>query len=319
MADPVFAQNLFRGTADSYDKFRLPYPRPLIDDLARRTGADGTGRLLDLGCGTGQICFALRDRFADIWAVDQEPDMTALVRQKAEASGNGACFHVLTCAAEELDAPAAGFDLVTMGNAFHRMQRDAVAANVLRWLRPGGHLALLWGGGPTDGTAPWQQTLRDVGEHWRHRAGIVDRVPAGHEAARQARPDAEVLREAGFEMTGRYEFGFSHEWTADEIAGHAFSTSVLSEAALGDLAPEFAADLQRVLLAAEPSGRFRQDGTFACDLACRPSAGPPAGPALCASAPAATDPMAVPAERPLDQIVRHQAGRSHRLGARPSR
>jgi SAM-dependent methyltransferase len=270
MADPVFERNLFRGTADYYEKFRLPYPRPLIDDLARRTGADGTGTLLDLGCGTGQICFPLRDRFARVWAVDQEPDMTALVCQKAEASGNAARFRVLTCAAEELDAPAAGFDLVTMGNAFHRMQRDAIAANVLRWLRPGGYLALLWGGGPTDGTAPWQQALRDAGERWRHRAGIMDRVPPGWEAAREARPDAVILREAGFEMAGRYEFGFSHEWTADEVAGHAFSTSVLSEAALGDLAPEFAAELRRVLLAAEPSGRFRQDSTFDYELARRP-------------------------------------------------
>jgi hypothetical protein len=110
-----------------------------------------------------------------------------------------------------------------------------------------------------------------VSARWRRRAGIMDRVPAGWAAAREERPDAVILREAGFEVAGRSEFGFSHEWTPDEVAGHAFSTSVLSEAALGDLAPEFVADLGRVLLAAEPSGRFRQDSTFACELARRPS------------------------------------------------
>lgn len=196
--------------------------------------------------------------------------MTALVRQKAEASGEAARFRIRTCAAEELDAPSAGFDLVTIGNAFHRMQRDAIAAKVLRWLRPGGYLALLWGRGPEAGPASWQQALSDLSERWRHHAGIMDRVPAGYQAAREERPDLVILREAGFEIAGRCEFGFSHEWTADEIAGHAFSTSVLSEAALGDLAPAFTADLRRALLAAEPSGRFRQDSTFALELARRP-------------------------------------------------
>jgi hypothetical protein len=33
-------------------------------------GADGSRRHLDLACGTGQISFAMQDRFAEIWAVD---------------------------------------------------------------------------------------------------------------------------------------------------------------------------------------------------------------------------------------------------------
>lgn len=270
MGDPVFRTDLYRGAAGHYDRFRLPYPAALIDDLVRRTGADGTGRLLDLACGTGQITFALRTYFGQIWAVDQEPDMTALASQKAEALGDAARFRFLTCAVEDLDAPAGGFDLVTMGNAFHRVQRDVVAARALRWLRPGGFFALLWGGGPNRGSAQWQDTLREVLARWQRRTGQDDRIPAGHEAAQRERPDLLILQEAGFEPAKRYEFGFSHEWTADELAGHAFSTAVLSEAALGDLAPDFAADLRRELLAVEPSGRFPQVSTFACELARRP-------------------------------------------------
>jgi SAM-dependent methyltransferase len=53
---------------------------------------------------------------------------------------------------EELDAPPGAFDLVTIGNAFHRLPRDVVAAKIRRWLGPGGHLALLWGNGPRPAT-----------------------------------------------------------------------------------------------------------------------------------------------------------------------
>lgn len=87
MAGPVFRRDLYRGTAGYYDRIRPPYPAGLIGDLADRAGADGTGRLLDLACGTGQLGFALQDRFAEIWAVDQEPEMVAVVRDKAQAAG----------------------------------------------------------------------------------------------------------------------------------------------------------------------------------------------------------------------------------------
>jgi SAM-dependent methyltransferase len=60
MADPEFRRDLYRGTARDYDRFRVPYPQALIDDLAGRSGADGQGRLLDLACGTGQVTFALQ-------------------------------------------------------------------------------------------------------------------------------------------------------------------------------------------------------------------------------------------------------------------
>src|SRR5215475_10386153 len=117
MADPAFRADLYRGTASAYDRFRPPYPAGLIADLSARTGADGRGRLLDLACGTGQVAFALAACFAEVWALDQEPGMIDLARQKAARSGDAARFRFLTGTAEQLAAPAGHFDLVTVGNA----------------------------------------------------------------------------------------------------------------------------------------------------------------------------------------------------------
>jgi SAM-dependent methyltransferase len=275
VADPEFRTDLYIGTAADYDRFRPPYPQALIDDLAARSGATGSGWLLDLACGTGQIAFAMRGKFAEIWAVDQEPDMVAVVREKALADG-AAEIYTEVAAAEQLSAPAAAFDLVAVGNAFHRMARDTVAAKVATWLRPGGCLALLWGGSPWDGDAPWQQELVSFMNSWRRRAqaatGGAARVPAGHEQARAARPDAAVLRDAGFEMAGAWQFPVEHDWTADTIVGYMFSTAVLSRRALGDLAPRFEADLRAELTPyAGADGLLRQTISFACDLARRPA------------------------------------------------
>jgi SAM-dependent methyltransferase len=270
VADSGFRRDLFRGTARYYDEFRVPYPRGLIDDLAARVGEGG--RLLDLACGTGQISFALHARYREVWAVDQEPEMIAVVRQKAEAAGIGN-IRPLTAAAEDLEAPGQSFDLAAVGNAFHRLPRDLVAARVLRWLRPGGCLALVWGDSPWSGEEPWQRALASTMKRWRARAD-GGRLPAGYERDRRERPDLAVLREAGFHVVGSHQFTAAYEWTPDTLAGFLFSTSVLSRPALGDRAAGFEEDLRREMLACAPAGRWRQDISFGYQLARRPAKGP---------------------------------------------
>jgi SAM-dependent methyltransferase len=270
MADLEFRRDLFRGTAGYYERFRVPYPPSLIDDLAQRSGASGAGRLLDLACGTGQLSFALHGRFAEVWAVDQEPDMVALVREKARATGLGS-IRPLISAAEDLSAPGESFDLVAIGNAFHRLPRETVAARAFGWLRPGGYLALVWGGSPWEGAEPWQRALSATMQRWRARAGAGDRIPPGYERDRRERPDLAILRRSGFAVIGAYEFPVAHEWTPETLVGFVFSTGVLSRVALGDLAPGFEEDLRHELLGCVPAGRFPQVLEFGYQLAQSPT------------------------------------------------
>ena len=267
MAHPEFRRDLFRGTAPYYDRFRVPYPRVLIDDLTARAGEGG--RLLDLACGTGQLTFALHERYDEVWAVDQEPEMVAVLREKAAAAGIGT-IRPLVAAAEDLQATGESFDLVVIGNAFHRLPRERVAANARRWLRPGRCLALVWGESPWAGEEPWQQALAATMKRWRARVGAEGRVPAGYDEDRRDRPDPVILEQAGFDVAGPQRFLAGHDWTPDSLAGFVFSTSVLSRAALGDLAPAFEEDLRREMLGCVPTGRCRQVVSFGCQLARRP-------------------------------------------------
>jgi SAM-dependent methyltransferase len=268
-----FRRDLYTGTARYYDRFRVPYPRSLADDLAARAGADGEGRLLDLGCGPGLISFALHRHFGQIWAVDQEPEMIDVVREKAQAADIGS-IRPLVADAADLSAPEEAFDLVTIGNAFHRLPRTAVADRVWRWLRPGRFLALLWSEGPWPGPAPWQQVASQVADEWKTRTGASARIPAGYAADREQRPDRDVLAGAGFEVVGSYTFPAVHEWTPDSLIGYAFSTSTLSRSALGRSAGSFEADLRRALSAFAPADPLTQTIRFAYVLARRPGPGP---------------------------------------------
>src|SRR5579859_284593 len=273
MDDEVrFAAGLFRGTAGYYDRYRLPYPDAMAEDLARRARVSGHGRLLDLACGTGQLAFALRRWFGEVWAVDSEPDMVDLVRAKAAAAGPGGDdVRPIVSSAETLHAEPGYFELAVVGNAFHRLDRDVAAGRLLGWLRPGGHLALCWSASPWIGGQDWQQALEATLDRWRTTLGAQQRIPAGWEQARQRRPDAQVLSDAGFELAGQYEFTVGHRWSLAEIAGYIRSTSFLPATVLGDQAAAFDADLAASLGPHSSGGAFPQTVSFVYELARKPA------------------------------------------------
>jgi SAM-dependent methyltransferase len=269
MSDEVtFSPDLFQGKAQYYDRFRLSYPDALISDLTRRTGASGRGRLLDLACGTGQLTFALRSSFAEVWAVDQEPDMVGVVAAKAAAAGaDGARILPVVARAQELDAPPGHFELAVIGNAFHRLPRDLVAGRVHGWLQPGGFLALCWSSGTQAGPLDWQVAFDGLLGRWQTALGGVGRVPANWDQGRRQRPDASVLSGAGFELAGRFEFPAEHRWTLPELAGFARTLSALPAAALTEHAAAFDDSLSAELGPYARDGHLTETVIFACELA----------------------------------------------------
>jgi len=264
-----FAADLYRGTAGYYDRYRLPYPEAMTGDLARAARVSGRGRLLDLACGTGQLTFPLRQWFAGVWAVDQEPDMVEVVRVKAAAAG-ARNVRSVAASAETLHAAPGHFELAVIGNAFHRLDRDVAARRIHGWLQPGGHLALCWTSTPWTGEARWQQALAATLDKWKAALGAGHRIPAGWDLARQRRPDSLVLSDAGFRPAGSRQFAIEHRWTLPELAGLIRSTSFLPAAVLGDQAGAFDADLAAMLGPHSDAGTFTETVSFGYELARKP-------------------------------------------------
>jgi ubiquinone/menaquinone biosynthesis C-methylase UbiE len=262
-----FAVDLYRGTAEYYDRYRLPYPEAMTEDLIARTGVSGQGRLLDLACGTGQLAFPLRRSFAEVWAVDREPEFVRMVQAKADKLGAGN-IRPVTADAETLDAESGHFELAVIGNAFHRLDRDLVAARLLRWLRPGGCVALCWSDAPQLGDWEWQRALAALLDRWRAALGATGRVPANWAEPQRRRPDAQVLSEAGFETARRYEFPVEHRWSLAALAGYVRSTSFLPPSVLGGQGAAFDDDLAAAIGPfAAADGTLPQHVSFAYDLA----------------------------------------------------
>ena len=204
---------------------------------------------------------------AEVWAVDQEAESTAFGKRKAERLGV-TNIRWIAAAAEDVALEGA-FDVVAVGNAFHRLDRDAVARRVVPRLSERGCVALLWSGTPWRGDRRWHRVLDDALERWRKAVGASDRVPEGWEQAMERDPHEQVLRRAGLSYEGLFEFSLVERWTVESLIGFVYSTSFLNRAVLEHHVEAFENDLRRQLLACCPDGVFEQDLTFAYELARR--------------------------------------------------
>jgi ubiquinone/menaquinone biosynthesis C-methylase UbiE len=222
--------SLFAGTAEWYARYRPAYPRELIERLAAAAALDGTGRLLDLGTGTGQLAVPLAPYVADVVAADPEPEMLAqlpagIVRVQARA--------------EEVAETWGAFKLVTIGRAFHWMDGDVVMDRLARVTR---QVALV---GDTLEQSAAESTLLAVAREFLGERPRMKQPTVKYDQA---------LAASTFSDVQHISVETERTWTVDQLIGFAYSTSFASLARIGDRRDEFERELRARL---KPSYRER--------------------------------------------------------------
>ncbi len=168
----------FGAQAEAYERGRPGYPARAV----RLCLPAGARRVLDLGAGTGKLTRALLDEGVSVVALEPLEAMRAQLPPQAEA---------IDAQAERLPFAGASFDAVVAGQAWHWFEHDRVLPEVVRVLRPGGRLGLMW-------------NVFDDGEAWVARVcdafGAEDRVrhldaqAPWHDVAGLTEPERHVVR-----------------------------------------------------------------------------------------------------------------------------
>ena len=131
---------IYLGSAAHYRCGRPAYSPELEAALTREAGLDGTGRLLDAGCGPGVLTVRLAHLFTQAVGLDPDADMLAEARRAAGEMN----IRWVQGLAEDLPSVAPGpYRMVTFGQSFHWTDEQRVAETVYDMLEPGGTLALV--------------------------------------------------------------------------------------------------------------------------------------------------------------------------------
>ena len=131
----------FSDRAEAYARHRPDYPEACVAYLCERCRWRPGARIADLGSGTG--LFARRLLEAGLEVAGVEPN--AAMRREGEALlAPYGRFESLGTEAERTGLPDRSVEGATAAQAFHWFDRAAVRRELLRILRPGGRVALIW-------------------------------------------------------------------------------------------------------------------------------------------------------------------------------
>jgi SAM-dependent methyltransferase len=279
-------KTLYAGSAAYYATGRVPYPAELAEVMTARLSLDGSGRLLDCGCGPGSLTLLLAPLFSEAVGIDADPDMIARASAEAERAGRNASPRpsgddppsMTACGAssasnvrfrhmraETLPGGLGTFRLVTFAQSFHWVDQPRVARAARAMLEPDGAFALvhatthegLAGDDPLPRPRPPRQRIgelvaRYLGPVRRAGRGVIpDGPPSGEDA---------ILRGAGFRGPDRVEVGGGAiaGRTEDQVVASVFSLSSAAPHLFGERMGAFEQELRGLLRQASPSGQFSE-------------------------------------------------------------
>jgi len=136
-------------------------------------------RALDVGCGTGTLAVLVKQRHAgvEVHAVDGDPEVLAIARDKATRAGVDVRFE--RALASQLPYEDGTFDRVVSSLVFHHLVTDdkrRAAREIFRVLRPGGALLLADFGPPR--SSPGRALARALRAFEEIADNLAGRLPA---------------------------------------------------------------------------------------------------------------------------------------------
>jgi len=161
--------------------------------LADQAALESAERVLEIGCGTGNLALLVKRMRPQLAVAGLDPDPKALARAARKARTAGLALKLDRGFADDLPYPDGSFDRVLSSLMLHHLEADLRTPSlrqVLRVLRPGGSLHLMDFGGDTHhlhGLARLARCSRTLKDNWNdgvltlmREAGFADAVETGH-------------------------------------------------------------------------------------------------------------------------------------------
>lgn len=196
----------FDGAASDYDQYRSPYPDEVVAAVVQDSRIHRGSRVLEIGCGTGQLSVPLARRAAELVAIELGANLATFARINLAPFPSA---RVEVSAFEDWPLPQERFDVVASASAFHWIDPRVRFAKSARALRPGGALTIVHAHHVRGGTPGFFEDTQPYYLKWGLSHDPFFQPTAAADAPvvypeLEARPEFESVRRRRFEIPRRH-------------------------------------------------------------------------------------------------------------------
>lgn len=248
----MLASNIFEGAAFYYARYQPEYPKSLFNILGDKLNLSRDSKLLDLGCGTGQIALGISDKVGHIDCIDPNREMLDEAR-RLTSQKDVRNISFLETTSEALDPSYRGYGAATIASAFHWMDRSRVLESLGDRLQPRGGIAVVTRIRDQCDPNDWWNAIWEFVRAWWGGS-----FPAGKDDIRRELKisNEETLRLSSFSSVTSVSIPYSVEWSTETLIQYIYSTSKACPGVLTEERAEFEQQLKSVLYRLSPNGVF---------------------------------------------------------------
>lgn len=257
---------LFGGTHKYYAKYRPDIPEEVINIIVRHFDIEPNDRILDIGCGTGQVALAMEGRCGEMVCLDSDPEM--LKQAKKATKDSKIKLTWISCNSQDLGKikkSSDTFKVATICRAFHWMDEEQVLKDLDGLINENGGIAIFGDGSFWTGQEEWQQTVKKVVQKY-----LGKERRAGKNTFKQSDELWEnIIARSSFKFIETQQVPIVRNWDIESIVGWLFSSSFATPNHFGNQIYTFEKDIRENLLSLNSKGIFQEDAVFSIILASR--------------------------------------------------
>ena len=246
---------IFSGTYEYYAKYRPGIPKEVINAVIGHFDIKSDDRILDVGCGTGQVAIAMDGKIKEMVCIDSDPKMIEQAKKRIKGSKTKLIW--INQGSENLGKigkELGVFKVAIISRAFHWMDQVQTLKDLEKLITDDGGIAILGDGSIWTGKEKWQQAVKKVVQKYLGE----ERCTRGRTFQQSDEPWENLITKSAFKFVNNYKMPIVREWNTEDVIGWLFSNSFASPDYFGSQLNAFKKDVEKTLLIINPKGVFRE-------------------------------------------------------------